>query len=1266
MIIQLKSTDAMVFFLISRYNRIKIIHEVNNMKQRKKRPTPPPPPMAESDFEKKDTELEDAPPVFPSSFIDSDDPEYQKRHALAQALQLRTAQEGYVLLKNTGILPFPESELKLNVFGRHADLFFDPELCLSMGIKVNKPLYDAYTGYRCRDAAYTGSGYDEETEEYLPQSRTSTGMFGGFGYIDPEPFIGHQVTDSDGSVRISPLSPDLLEEAKAFSDAAAVVIYRHGGEGADHEKGDERLTEGESAMLSFCTEHFSRVVVILACNSVIDGDFLAEDSIQKFYQYTYGGGVYSNNVGHEVLSDFDSRVSIRYTAPHCYPIHADKLGGVIYTCNKPGDLGAQALLRLLLGLENPSGRLTDEILYDYDDDPVSRCSGGLAFSRQSTTEDLYIYGHNYVAYKEGVYLGYRYFETFCPDRVVYPFGYGLSYTSFHWDVGALEALDNQFGELSFRLNVTVTNTGSVPGREVVELYTRAPYYESSKYHLEKPLVVLSAYEKTVLLAPGCSQTLTLLWNARDIANYSDTAECYVLEAGSYIFAAASNANAAHTAPVTELCWNCPEDILFVHDEVTGTAYRNLFTGNDRDGWRFDARGTEQEHIVYIHRTDVDGAPTVAPGTYPEYPVIDERTRETTQILDLETRGLSSYYELDGTDVHLYTDDIPVPRSNAVYRDASGNQKNFMLQDVNRLVKDSTSPDYHNPDSLKKLTGIAAETWTSDTDQAVWDHFIAQFSVNEMLLRFYHSGFDIPAIPEYGVPQLYSADTPGQIGSNNPVKMFQTTGYCDTILACTFDKDLCYKFGLALGREAAASGEKGTSFFYAPGNNLHRSCLSGKNNNYFSQDAYLAGRSCGYFLKGLEEGGVNGCMKHFACNDQEISREGLVVFSNEQALRELYLGAFEEALKIGGGMGIMTSLGRVGTVNACGNDHLCNQLLRKEWGFDGMLITDGYGVTSYMYEINDMIGASSGLLCFGHSGNFGECRDYMELYRYYLQYPGRTTAALQKFMQGCMKAALQSHTFRDLYTDFDYRSSPDAPFTTDINWYDAQIGLGYRYHQGESLQYLGIKLQPGESNPPSMMPNDNCKDRSGTIATDDYGISALSLSVSRGNSIDIPVSIEKCAGLQDFALEIHFDRNALELEQVSMAGSILSPDDYSYQTESLDSGLRISFRCIGDVFSIPCGLLFTLTFHAAENAKPGPYALTLLPAMSRDSVFLYDKQGHEVSISLQSQREKYSQSGGWSGTYQNVDSGEWWAQMEIRDTDELADLTLLSNQVEITP
>lgn len=1259
------------------------------MKPRKLRPTPPPPPMQVDEdgnhqhHEMPPMEEDDMPAMMmSSSMIDLDTPRYLGAHALAQQLQLEVSEEGFVLLKNNGVLPL-SGPVKLNVFGSQAKNVFSPDTCAKYGVELNDELYTYYKKYKNRDAVYTGSGYDEEKGQYVPQHRTSGGMFGGGStYLRQEPYIGYDVFNEDGSVRVAQIPQELLDRAKAYSDVAVVVLHREAGEGADHEKGDETLSEGEAAMLSFCSGNFAKVIVVMATNDFIDGDFLAMDTVQKYYKYTYGGDVYSNNIGMEKLADFDSRVELIYAAPHTYPITADGLGACIYTCDSLGDRGGEALLKILLGQTNPSGRLTDEIVYDYDDNPVSLSYGALVFNNETTKGDKYIYGHNYVAYKEGVYLGYKYFETFASDRVVYPFGYGLSYTSFDWKCGRLITDYNEYNELRFGLEVTVTNTGAVAGKDVVEMYVTAPYYENSKYHLEKPLVSLAAYAKTDLLQPGQSQTVKLVWNARDIACYSDTFQCYVLEAGEYLFNVATNARTAHTAPAEVIPWvldnktaaltssgahvvRVDNDVRFLADEVTGTAYRNLFTGSDEAGWTFDAHGTEKENIVYIHRVDLDGVPYVAPGTYPQNNVIDEHTRETTQILDLETRGLESCYEMDATARYFYDDDIPVPTTNAVYHDKDGRQKNFMLQDVNRLIKKTEAPEYHNVEALKALTGIQVEKWTDETDDMVWDYFLDQLSVNEMMCRFYHCGFDIPALLEYGIPRTYSADGPGRIGANNKEKMGATTNYRDLLLACTWNTDLLYRFGLALGREAAASEENGTSWFYAPGSNIHRSCLSGKNNNYWSEDAWLAGTSCGYFLKGLEEGGVNGCLKHFATNDQEMSREGLVVFSNEQALRETYFAAFEHAIKIGNGQGIMTSLGRVGTVNACGNTHLTVDLLRNEWGFDGMVITDGYGVTSYMYNINCMIGGSSGLLCFGTSGNFGECRDFMELYRYYLAYPGRTVTALRKFMKGALNGLLYSHTFVDFYQDYDYYASDDADYTTDINWFDAEIGLGYEYYQADKLTYKGIKLMEGESNPPGMMPNKNCKDRGGTIVADDYGLKQMELTASAGGTVTVPVSMQKSYGMAEMGMSILWDASALEF--VGIQPCI---DGYSCTVQPVEGGVNVVLKAEGKSLNGPCGKLFDLTLTVKPGTKAGAYELRLVPVLDdqgQPTGSFFDKQGHEMSVTLVSQKSKYDQSvGGWAGVYQNVFDASWW-ETETMDKvrqEELADLTLLSGSVTV--
>lgn len=314
----------------------------------------------------------------------------------------------------------------------------------------------------------------------------------------------------------------------------------------------------------------------------------------------------------------------------------------------------------------------------------------------------------------------------------------------------------------------------------------------------------------------------------------------------------------------------------------------------------------------------------------------------------------------------------------------------------------------------------------------------------------------------------------------------------------------------------------------------------------------------------------------------------------------------------------------------------------------------------MYEINDMLGANSGLLCFNNAGNFGECRDYMELYRYYLQYPGRTTAALRAFMKGCLVSVMESHTFRDLYRDYESA----APQTTDINWYDGQIGLGYEYYQGEKLSYLGIKLKPGEENPPSMMPNTNCKDRGGTIRLDDYGLRPLELAGKPGEIISVPLSMEKCCGMQQLGFSIRFDPSVFAFAGMDLQNSVLS--GYEHRVEQLEGGINVVLWTMGNLSDRPCGQLLQLRLKVLEGTPAGNYALSLFPLMDRagnpTGSFL-DKQGNAMSISLVSQRDKYHMTGGWSGVYQEVESSGWQLNMAASD-EELADLTLLSGGVRV--
>ena len=268
------------------------------------------------------------------------------------------------------------------------------------------------------------------------------------------------------------------------------------------------------------------------------------------------------------------------------------------------------------------------------------------------------------------------------------------------------------------------------------------------------------------------------------------------------------------------------------------------------------------------------------------------------------------------------------------------------------------------------------------------------------------------------------------------------------------------------------------------------------------------------------------------------------------------------------------------------------------------------------------------------------------------------------MKGCMNSLLESHTFRDLYTDYDYYASEDAGFTTDINWFDAQIGLGYVYHQADSLTYLGIKLKEGESNPPSMMPNFNCKDRGGTIRMDDYGLTPADISGRAGQTLTIPVSIQKSCGMQKMGFTIGFDRDAFDFAGIATDGTIL--EGYDFAAMETGRGIDLWISTTGNVFSVPCGKLFDLKLTVKETAKAGVHPIGLMPVLDDKGAFtdsLFDKQGHEMSFTLTSQMDKYQTGSGWSGVYQDVESSAWQRDADGA-LDELADVTLLSGRVTI--
>lgn len=687
---------------------------------------------------------------------------------------------------------------------------------------------------------------------------------------------------------------ELLAEARDFSSKAIVVISRRGGEGADLPKyqydssGNKNtnrqyleLTSDEESMLNVVLENFSDVVVIFNTVNIMEMGFIEDERI--------GAAI------------------------------------AMYT---PGTSGAIALGNILLGKATPSGHLVDTAAYDITTSPAYVNMG-------ADSSKTYANGSgNYVDYAEDIYVGYRWYETAYAEKfwdsyyaqatwgisggyddvVQFPFGYGLSYAEFSWTVESVSILEGsvlgQNDEITFKIFVENKADSLYSGKDVVQLYYSAPY---TKGGIEKSSIELIAYAKTGLLEPGQGEELTLTASLRDMASY----DCYdannngfmgyETEGGTYTLSLRTDAhsiaeitNADETAEYT---YTVPKDgYRYETDEVTGTIVTNQFTtyinpisgatsthtepslSSSSVSYSVDGADAEQ-NITYLTRADFAG-------TFPF----------TTQA----RQGKSDFWNTawDVKDPVIYTDDeMPVTGSNAT--------------------------EY----TLTDMLGV-------DYEDEKWDALVSQLDIQELAYLCAHGGYCTVEIASIGKPYCVDLDGPsglntGITGSDGGVAVNYPSA---TIIASTWDWKDAYQFGLAVGSEADALGING---WYAPGANIHRSPLGGRNFEYYSEDPLVAGTMTTYATLGAKENGLYAYVKHFAVNDSDAGRNGLCRWVTEQAMREIYLEPFEQAVKDGGAVAIMSSVDRIGSVRASGSYRLLTTVLREEWGFEGSVVSDYY-------------------------------------------------------------------------------------------------------------------------------------------------------------------------------------------------------------------------------------------------------------------------------------------------------------------------------------
>lgn len=797
-------------------------------------------------------------------------------------------EEGFTVLKNEdNTLPLPKGS-KISVFGKssqemlyglssnyvHLRVVDAPMVTMSetlqdAGFIVNPTLVNFY-----EDSAASGPGRGTQP--------TNGATVKGF---------------NTGETPIAKYTAAVEASYESYNDAAIIVLSRSSGEGWDlpktmvdnsgnlingaRAKDDHylQLDQNESDLMKYVGNNFNKVIVIFNTPTTFETGFLDDPG-----HYGY----------HENLK---AAIWIGYS----------------------GRTGLKALGKILCGDVNPSGRTVDTWARDYKNDPTWGNFGVFTISD----------GGVYVMYKEGIYIGYRYYETrgytegdkaydsfiggtnsvrgtstrdwnsWYESAVCYPLGHGLSYTTFKEEIvdTNIPANSNIDGDSVVTLSVKVTNTGSLPGKRTSLIFVTAPYYDGG---IEKPYVTFAGFGKTKLLQPNEEEILNISIKVRELASYdysdanNNGFKGYELEAGKYEF---KLMNDAHTL-IDKVDYNVLTNIKIETSDTTGYKIENQF--DDVSNFMTDSTTVGGLGEKYLSRSDFAG-------TWPK----DATTVKLTTALRNEYKEYSSGNVPDDSTKKYY-----VSSADIKFGDDTGSIK------------------------LADLLGL-------DYDDPLWDDFLDQLSESSMTYLVaegsYRSGKDIPKL---GITRVINAGQPaGYMSLFSGMGGAQYAFFSsDTVTASTYNEELAYKKGLAIGNEALFGTGQGKSRFpgwYAPAADTHRSPFGGRCADYFSEEGVIAGKLASKIIEGATEKGVFTFFKHFALNEQENHRVQLTTWANEQSMREIYFKPFELAVKEGHTLAIMSALNRVGPIWSGGHYGLLQEVLRNEWGFNGCVVTDSY-------------------------------------------------------------------------------------------------------------------------------------------------------------------------------------------------------------------------------------------------------------------------------------------------------------------------------------
>lgn len=793
--------------------------------------------------------------------------------ANAQEVNLKLAEEGFVLLKNENAALPMNKGARISVFSKNSvNLSYGGSGSGGFDTSNNKNLYESLN-----DAGFvtnpTLKNFYESSQSGPVRTANSSDLDNG----DNQKIATAETPQSKYT--------DAVKNSYAdYSDAALVVITRIGGEGFDlpRYQGDSEgavspdshyleLDQNEIDLLTAVTDGtFKRVVVVFNTPSSFEATFLKDSAYAAF------------------ADKIDAAVWIGFT----------------------GSNGITALGEILNGDVNPSGRLVDTWAADFTKNPsfVNFGTGCLP-----DTTDKYDGGMYYsVDYEEGIYVGYRYYETrgetdgedWYNANVVYPFGYGLSYTTFDWTVGDASASEIELGT-TITVPVTVKNTGSVAGKEVVQLYASAPYTLGG---IEKAHKVLVGFAKTKLLQPGESETVTVSFDPYSAASYdyrdanSNGFSGYELEAGEYTLYVSRNAHESEKA----IALNLAADVQIGTDPTTDSEVVNRYTDSEDfldSDWQLDAM---------LSRADWEG-------TWP--------TPQTAQ----QHAGTDRLYEEIRSEEH----NNPTDFDSEEYP-WFGEEPTLTLRDL-----------------LPSAEAEGYEPVVSYGDER-WEELMMGCDEEEMIALINNGAYHTLAMESVGLPATIHGDGPS--GFTCFMSKEQVNGTCqyvsEPVMASTWNINLMNELGEAVGEEGTI-GDKATgqpySSIYAPGVNIHRSPFGGRCSEYFSEDPFISGMMGAAEVQGIQSRGVLPTVKHFVANEQETHRSigGDLSWLSEQALREIYLKPFEYTVKLGETRGIMTSFNRIGTRWTGGDYRLLTEILRNEWGFNGLVICDFNTIPQYM-------------------------------------------------------------------------------------------------------------------------------------------------------------------------------------------------------------------------------------------------------------------------------------------------------------------------------